>query len=217
MAFTGYVFKNKEHIRPFLENAETGPTVQWAKEQGSPDKYYNSICFVGPDGELIETYSKTFLFMTDENWADEGPGFKSINAPGLGKVGFGICMDINPYKFMAPFDAYEFANFHLHQKTDIILCSMAWLASGEKSSDHYKDTEVPDASNIDYWCERLLPLTSALNPKTATNRNVLFVVCNRTGTENGLSFCGSSSIMLISPQGSIRILGSLGKHQEDIM
>ncbi|CAG8783068.1 3032_t:CDS:2, partial [Acaulospora morrowiae] len=72
MAFTGYVFKNKKHIEPFLEDAEAGTTVQWAKNQamrlhafvmvgypqivkGNPDKFYNSVCFVGPDGELIDT------------------------------------------------------------------------------------------------------------------------------------------------------------------
>ncbi|CAG8804962.1 14292_t:CDS:2, partial [Racocetra fulgida] len=77
-----YVFKNKEHIMPYLEDAETGTTVHWAKEQ---DKYYNSICFVGRNGNLIETYQKTHLYETDESWAEEGPGFKSIDVPDLGK------------------------------------------------------------------------------------------------------------------------------------
>ncbi|CAG8749027.1 2841_t:CDS:2, partial [Acaulospora morrowiae] len=148
-----------------------------------------------------------------ENWADEGPGFKAIDVPGLGKVGFGICMDINPYKFTAPFDAYEFTNFHLQQKTDIILCSMAWLDS--------------ETSAVDYWLQRLFPLINdaeyrgfrpdARNPETAIKRNVLFVVCNRTGTEEGVTFCGSSIIVSISSRGEIHMLGSLGIHQEDVI
>lgn len=28
------------------------------------------------------------------------------------QVGLGICMDINPYRFEAPFDRFEWANFH---------------------------------------------------------------------------------------------------------
>jgi protein N-terminal amidase len=32
--FKGYVFKNLKEIWPYLEDAETGPSVQWAKEQG---------------------------------------------------------------------------------------------------------------------------------------------------------------------------------------
>lgn len=48
--------------------------------------YYNSIAFVDPQGRLVTTYSKTFLYYTDENWAEEGPGFKSIAVDGLGKV-----------------------------------------------------------------------------------------------------------------------------------
>lgn len=30
----GYVFKDKDHIKPYLEDSETGTSVQWAKEQG---------------------------------------------------------------------------------------------------------------------------------------------------------------------------------------
>lgn len=48
--------------------------------------YYNSIAFVDPQGHLVTTYAKSFLYYTDENWAEEGPGFKSIEVDGLGKV-----------------------------------------------------------------------------------------------------------------------------------
>lgn len=30
----GYVFKDKDHIKPYLEDSETGTSVQWAKDQG---------------------------------------------------------------------------------------------------------------------------------------------------------------------------------------
>lgn len=106
-------------------------------------------------------------------------------------------MDINPYQFKASFKDFEFANYHFRQQTDIILCSMAWLQSCDESlrSD---DNDEPSHSTIDYWCSRLLPYftdseeyynvfqTSPQN--SGPKRNVLFVACNRTGTENGSLF-----------------------------
>ncbi|GJJ78450.1 protein N-terminal amidase [Entomortierella parvispora] len=148
MAFTGYVFKSKDHIRPYLEDSKTGPSVTWAMAQairlnahvvvGYPERrvvnpsdptkeqFYNSIAFVSPTGQLLTTYAKHFLYYTDENWAEEGPAFESIHVPGLGQVGFGICMDVNPYRFQSAFQEMEFSTFHLKHKSDLILCSMAW-------------------------------------------------------------------------------------------
>ncbi|RHZ84067.1 hypothetical protein Glove_86g173 [Diversispora epigaea] len=229
MAFTGYMFKSKEHIKPYLEDAETGITIRWAKAQairlrsfvmvgypqivkGNPDIYYNSICFIGRDGELIETYSKHFLYTTDESWANEGPEFKAINVDSLGKVGFGICMDLNRYQFKAPFDVYEFADFHLQQRTKIVLCSMAWLSNNDNYNDNDNNHEI---STINYWCNRLSPLILNNNNDIG---NILVVVCNRTGIEDSTTFAGSSSILSISPStGSVHLLGSLGKRQESIM
>lgn len=54
--------------------------------QKENDQCYNSLCCVDPQGKVIVTYKKTFLFETDENWAVEGPGFVSIKIDGLGKV-----------------------------------------------------------------------------------------------------------------------------------
>ncbi|KAG0338938.1 Carbon-nitrogen hydrolase, partial [Podila minutissima] len=168
MAFTGYVFTSKEHIKPYLEDAETGPSVQWAKTQakrlnahvvvGFPEKkkktavegdnrepdlvYYNSIAFVDPQGHLVTTYAKSFLYYTDENWAEEGPGFKSIEVDGLGKVGFGICMDVNPYQFKAPFAAFEFSSYHVENKSTLLLCSMAWNR-GEEAPKKEKPAPKP--------------------------------------------------------------------------
>lgn len=50
------------------------------------NRYYNSLCCVNPQGDVVATYRKTFLYTTDENWAMEGPGFQSQLIPGLGKV-----------------------------------------------------------------------------------------------------------------------------------
>ncbi|KAF9434054.1 Carbon-nitrogen hydrolase [Entomortierella beljakovae] len=132
-----------------MEDPETGPSVSWAKQQAvrlnafvqvgypekritkgdngeSIEKYYNSVCFVSPEGKVLVTYAKHFLYYTDENWAEEGPEFVSIPTKSIGQVGFGICMDLNPYQFKTTFSDFEFGNFHFKNKSDLILCSMAW-------------------------------------------------------------------------------------------
>ena len=87
---------------------------------------------VSPEGVFVKSYKKHFLYMTDETWADEGPGFDTMtlklprNEKSI-KIGHGICMDINPYKFEAPFTAYEFANYQNKENVQLILFSSAWL------------------------------------------------------------------------------------------
>ncbi|KAG0266237.1 Carbon-nitrogen hydrolase [Mortierella polycephala] len=180
MAFTGYVFASKDHIRPYLEDAETGVSVQWAKMQamrlnahvqvGYPErrvvntqdqaqeKFYNSVCFVSPEGKVLATYAKHFLYYTDEVWAEGGPAFQSIPVKGLGQVGFGICMDVNPYQFKAPFTDFEFSNFHRAQKTDLLLCSMAWN----------KGEEAPKKENVE---SKRKPAKSKARPDQAVGES----------------------------------------------
>lgn len=43
------------------------------------------------------------------------------------KVQVGICMDLNPYKFEAPFEKYEFASAAVRNDVSLVLCPMAWL------------------------------------------------------------------------------------------
>lgn len=141
--------------------------------------YYNSIAFVDPQGCLVTTYAKSFLYYTDENWAEEGPGFKSIDVDGLGKVkkksqdrkgqflhmalnlvsltfffflyqvGFGICMDVNPYQFKAPFAAFEFSSYHVEQKTNLLLCSMAWNKGEEAPKKEKPSPKPPKKSSLE--------------------------------------------------------------------
>mmetsp|Transcript_24139 Transcript_24139/g.39663 ORF Transcript_24139/g.39663 Transcript_24139/m.39663 type:complete len:178 (-) Transcript_24139:136-669(-) len=122
MCFSGYCFESREEMLPFAENATTGPTFEWAAEQarrlsayiavGYPEidssgSLYNSQLFIGPSGELVKNYRKHFLYDTDKKWASEGPGFfKEQVVPLNGVVSLGICMDINPKDFVAPFNAF---------------------------------------------------------------------------------------------------------------
>eukprot|EP00123_Amoebidium_parasiticum_P019665 comp29548_c0_seq1/m.47226 comp29548_c0_seq1/g.47226 ORF comp29548_c0_seq1/g.47226 comp29548_c0_seq1/m.47226 type:complete len:277 (-) comp29548_c0_seq1:93-923(-) len=217
MAFSGYVFRDKESIQPIVEDSQTGPTVTWAKataqrlrchvivgyprvEQGktkSGDKYYNSLCFVAPDGTLLHTYDKRFLYEVDENWAEEGKNFCTIETEAFGKIGLGICMDINPKKFEAPFEAYEWATFLHEERVDVAILIAAWLDANVESED---SLQTPN-----YWAHRMKPLI---------NTDSHFVVCNRTGTEDGVTFTGCSCVM------SLRepvLLAQLNKRQENVL
>jgi hypothetical protein len=42
----GYVFTSKDHIRPYLEDAKEGPSVQWAKAQGTFNTEYYRVAHV---------------------------------------------------------------------------------------------------------------------------------------------------------------------------
>lgn len=108
----------------------------------SPE-YYNSAMVVNNDGENIVNYRKHFLYMIDETWALEGSGFGKEFIPGLGQTAMGICMDINPYKFEAPWHAFEFAFHVLEVKANLVIISMAWLTREEGATFNTKPDE-PD-------------------------------------------------------------------------
>ncbi|KAJ1550277.1 Carbon-nitrogen hydrolase, partial [Nowakowskiella sp. JEL0078] len=171
LAFSGYTFKNRKDIEPFIEDSVDGDTIKWATnyalklgayvQVGFPrcsvknkDKFYNSVCIVSPSGELVALYDKHFLYEVDETWAEEGERFKIFEIAGL-KYGPGICMDINPYAFKAPYNEYEFGNFHSSLGTNFIVISMAWVSNGDMIG---KPKSTPNLKTINYWADRLSPL-----------------------------------------------------------
>ncbi|KAL0583150.1 hypothetical protein ABG067_006917 [Albugo candida] len=208
MAFTGYVFKSKEDIEPFAERSDVGVTFKWAEKHAKrlsctvicgyveieeqdhePPKLYNSMIMVNPDGQLVCNTRKTFLYETDKSWATPGDGFKSLYCPALQKhVSLGICMDINPYNFTAPFDKYEFGNNVVKENpSELVIFTCAW-------SDF--DSEQEDVMpTLQYWASRLKPIIEALKSEMFGFENCYFVCSNRTGTENGVHFVGGSCVL----------------------
>lgn len=165
LALTGYNYKSREHIEPYLEPTENGPTSRWAAEisrkykcftlVGYPEwnaehkAIYNSAILTSPSGSTIHHYRKTHLYESDVTWGcSESPdkafnGFEFVlnkdfytdNAPpsALIKAQVGICMDLNPYKFEAPFNAFEFSGACFRNQAKLILCPMAWLSQKSPS------------------------------------------------------------------------------------
>ncbi|KAK0552840.1 hypothetical protein OC845_001508 [Tilletia horrida] len=164
--------------------------------------FYNSAALFDRSGALIHTFRKHFLYEDDKVWAQEGPGLQYVDLPDLGRLCVAICMDLNPYEFIAPFQAYELANFCRSHSVDILAMPMAWLLSkeqaengeveeGDESSNAppgEQDDSSPDINTISYWAIRCQPFRSL-------PRRTILIAANRTGSEGDATFAGSSCIM----------------------
>lgn len=135
-------------------------TVIGYPEESTDSKWYNSAMVTDPKGQLAFNYRKSFLYDTEYEWnCQENPqGFqkfpltfaqcarkldeddKSLHDITLSSS-IGICMDLNPYKFEAPFNDFEFASFNLNKHVDLMICPMAWLHS-KSVTNHDHDEDV---------------------------------------------------------------------------
>ncbi len=145
MCTTGYIWPQRSDLLPFSEDAR-GETFrifsQFCSDNscflayGYPELdngyIYNSQNLVSDKGELLATYRKVNLFETDFTWARPGDkGYITIDTS-LGRIGLGICMDLN-------FD--DFVNFHIDKRTKWLLISTNWL-------EQYIDVQK-------YWKKRI--------------------------------------------------------------
>jgi protein N-terminal amidase len=270
----GYNFQSLEEITPFLEPTCAGPSTQWAigtalrykiyvtvgypetvpssnSTANTPPLNYNSTVTISPTGTIIGTYRKRFLYYTDETWCIEGDGttspsgFFAGNLGALGNVSMGICMDINPYKFLTPWSNYEFATHVLESGAPIAVVNMAWLTRLTPQ----ELTELPlrpDEETFTYWIGRFQPLLEAderhivhkagaewneserLRAEQlgkewveAGNEKVgvgpIVVVCaNRCGIEGSACYAGTSSVFVVEA-GKVSIFDVLGKLEEKCM
>ncbi|KAI1745914.1 carbon-nitrogen hydrolase [Xylaria scruposa] len=234
LAFTGYNFKSLQQISPFLESRGSGISALWARTTalklncvvtvGYPEKvdvkskwptspeYYNSVIAVNSDGETIAHYRKTFLYYTDETWALEGPeGFYGGFIPELGTTtSMGICMDLNPYKFEAPWLAYEFAFHCLEVEANLVILTMAWLTR-EHASPFCRMPNEPDMETLTYWISRLEPLIRSDN-----REEIIIVFCNRAGVEGDAVYAGTSAVIGVK-DGEVNVYGILGRGENDLL
>ena len=192
---------------------------------------YNSTVTVDQHGKVLAHYRKTHLYYTDESWAKEGPekwlvtdlpfhkhADTEVKDPKVLKAAFGICMDLNPYQFTAPWDAYEFCTAAIEGQAQILVLSMAWLSS--LPADELRELPLePDFSTFSYWINRLMPFLE-------TDNEVIVVCANRAGEEDGTNPCGqleegvryagTSWIGKLS-NGRVSVWGMLGRHEEGLL
>lgn len=212
------------------------------------EKYYNSLLVVDEQGNVLVNYRKTFLYYTDETWASEGQaelGFHQLTFPTNNSstkaraegeaailpttnneiaTSFGICMDINPYRFEAPFTAFEFAHRVLDSGSQLVILSMAWLTLLSRAELDALAGQ-PELDTFNYWIQRFMPLiqkqmrhTKNANSNANTNadtdspdendtdKRIIIVFANRTGEEAGfpspVRYAGTSSIVAVSQRQS---------------
>ncbi|KAI9687487.1 MAG: Carbon-nitrogen hydrolase [Bathelium mastoideum] len=210
-------------------------------------KRYNSLVAVSPNGTILAHYRKSFLFYTDETWASESPtGFttfplislptvppsalttpsqpqatpESSLAAYLTRVTPGICMDINPHRFTAPWSAFELATHARQTRAQSVILSMAWLVPAsvpraEWEAELSARGEEPDVETLGYWVKRLEPLVG--NEEDGQEGKGVLVCCaNRTGIEEEACYAGSSVVMRLG-RGEVEILGMLGKGEERVL
>ena len=228
MAFTGYIFNSRAEIAPLCEPPSGGATIAWCRRwaallacvvvcgyprrggdgDGEEERLYNSQCVVSAAGDILAIYDKTFLYATDKVWASAGERFQYVDLPPpLGvRAGLGICMDINPEDFVAPFTDFELAHFWKNSGVQIALFSSAWCnRHPDDPPDHV--SEEPDShETLQYWATRLIPLFGT---------HMAFVCADRVGKEGMTTFCGTSCVMSMRKHPTV--LECLNTTQEGVL
>ena len=89
-----------------------------AETDSAGQKFYNSQVVIGPDGRVAGTYRKMHLFGPDLHWAQKGDlGYQAV-ATKWGRIGLGICCDINYWELMG---------FLSGNQVDIFAFSTNWV------------------------------------------------------------------------------------------
>lgn len=184
MATTGYCFKSRAEIAPYVEPVPDGPTVEQfaalaarlgvhvvvglAEVDPATDVYYNTAALIGPGG-FIGKYRKLHSFIDETRWAKDGDLGLPVFETELGRIAMMICMDAD---FLEPARLAALAG------ADVIAFPTNWL--GEQTT----------------WYARAL-------------ENGLYLIsANRWGEERGSKFCGNS--VVIDPRGRACNLLSTG-------
>lgn len=202
---------------------------------------YNSLVFVDANGTVVAHYRKHHLYYTDEPWAEEGPDrFLSCNIP-LGsasadqqevKAVIGICMDLNPRRFEAPWTAFEFSRHAEQCEAKLVVVSMAWLTRLTKLELDL-NSDKPDLDTFSYWLERFRPLfttdptgdlpgESAYASHADIDAEVVVVLANRIGGEGmgriigDVRYAGSSCVIGLKKTGEVRLWNILGRAAQGV-
>jgi predicted amidohydrolase len=89
-----------------------------AEADPASGKLYNAQAVIGPDGSILGKYRKIHLFGPDLEWAETGDlGYLAVDTE-WGRVGLGICCDIN---------YWEYIDFLSASRVDMIAFSSNWV------------------------------------------------------------------------------------------
>ena len=129
------------------------------------------------------------------------------------KTTFGICMDLNPLAFTAPWSSYELATHTLSSSSKLLVVSMSWCTDTPDSLP--TNASSPDVESLSYWITRLKPLVDA-------EKETVVVMGNRCGMEPGeegkeaVRYVGTSWISAVG-KGEVKIWGILGCKEQKVL
>jgi protein N-terminal amidase len=133
----------------------------------------------------------------------------------------GICMDINPYKFLARWEEYEFATHVLTSRTPLVVLSMAWLT--RLTPQELAELPLrPDEETFAYWIQRFQPLVEkgvggqGMEGEGGYDGPIAVVCANRCGIEGVACYAGTSSVFVVD-KGTVNIYDVMGKLEEKCM
>ncbi|MCJ1285168.1 Carbon-nitrogen hydrolase [Xylographa opegraphella] len=191
---------------------------------------HNALLLASPTGLILAHYRKTHLYYTDSTWAHPSrEGFQTVDLPlpfplssftttttTTIPTALGICMDLNPSRFLAPWRAFEFATHARARACALVLLSMAWLAQPQPArggGDLDASSHAPDADTQAYWVARLEPLVRGAG-------EAVVVCANRCGVEGQgeteVRYAGSSAVLCVG-RGRARVGGCLGRGEEGLL
>jgi protein N-terminal amidase len=116
----------------------------------------------------------------------------------------------SPYKFEAPWSAWEFASHVLHKEANLVILSMAWLTR-ENARSYSRCPKDPDMETLSYWLARMEPLIRA-----ETEGEIICVFANRTGIEDEAVYAGTSAVLGIHA-GEVKVYGILGRGEKELL
>lgn len=132
------------------------------------EKLSNTAILVGPTGEIIGRYAKTFLWHYDAHWFTPG-GHYPVFETALGRIGLMICADGR---------LPEIARAMAVQGADLIVNTTAWVSSG-------RDTQLLTNPQFEY----MVPVRSREN-------GVWIASANKVGMEEeSIVYCGRSCVV----------------------
>jgi len=116
----------------------------------------------------------------------------------------------SPYKLEAPWDDFEFAYHALDSDSNVIIVSMAWQTL-QNPAQFLHNPHEPDLDTLVYWVQRLEPLV-----RSNDGDEIIFVFCNRTGTEYDATYTGTSAVLGVK-LGEVFVYGVLGRGETGLL
>lgn len=187
MFAVGYAFTAAEQVPA---EAPDGPTVRWASglarrhgawvvvgfPEREGERLYNAAAILDASGALRAIYRKTLLFEADV-WACPGDsGYVALATP-FGRLGVGICMDLNDDAFLA---------HAATERIDVLAFPTNWVQEDGAVSDYWR-WRLQSGWPSDLGVEGARPDRAPVD--------ALLVAANSYGPEGRYTLRGESAIL----------------------